>query len=329
MICMNNYDPIDENTFSVAVVIPCFKVKRHIIDLLKSIGKEVDYILVIDDGCPEHSGQHVEQSCNDPRVKVIHIGHNKGVGGAVLRGYQEALNLGASIIVKLDGDGQMDPKLIAKFIAPIINKEADYTKGNRFYNIEKLKYMPSSRLFGNAVLSFITKMSSGYWHLFDPANGYTAIHSDAAKQLPFEKISNKFFFESDILFRLNTIRAVVMDIPMDAKYHDEISNLKISNVIPEFLFKHFRNTIKRVFYNYYLRDMSICSLELPLGICLFLSGFSYGVYHWINSFLKNMTTPAGTVMLAALPVLMGTQFILAFLNYDINNIPKQPLQKYK
>ena len=175
----------------------------------------------------------------------------------------------------------------------------------------------------------MTKLSSGYWDLFDPTNGYTAIHADVARHLPFEKISRRYFFETDMLFRLNTLRAVVVDVPMDAKYGDEVSNLKISKIVGEFLFKHVRNFSKRIFYNYYLRDMSLASIELPLGLVLLISGGSFGVYHWINSIQEGVTTPAGTVMLAALPILMGTQLILAFLGYDIANVPRRPFHKMR
>ena len=132
-----------------------------------------------------------------------------------------------------------------------------------------------------------------------------------------------------MLFRLNTLRAVVVDVPMDAKYGDEVSNLKISRIVGEFLFKHARNFSKRIFYNYYLRDMSLASIELPLGVMLFISGCSFGLYHWINSLQEGLATPAGTVMLAALPILMGTQLMLAFLGYDIANVPRRPLHKMR
>jgi hypothetical protein len=187
--------------------------------------------------------------------------------------------------------------------------------------------MPKKRIFGNTILSFITKLSSGYWDLFDPTNGYTAIHTNIARYLPFDKISKRYFFESDILFRLNTLRAVVIDIPMRAKYGEEISSLKISKIIFEFIYKHARNFLKRIFYNYYLRDMSLASIELPLGAMLVFFGITNGIFSWLNSMFTNTVTPAGTVMLSALPILMGTQLLLAFLNYDINSVPRTPLHR--
>jgi hypothetical protein len=127
-----------------------------------------------------------------------------------------------------------------------------------------------------------------------------------------------------MLFRLNTLRAVVVDVPMDAKYNDEVSNLKISKIMSEFLVKHIRNFMKRIFYNYYLRDLSLASIELPLGLMLLFGGTSFGLYHWFESAREGVATPAGTVMLAALPMLMGLQLLLAFLGYDIASVPRQP-----
>ncbi|MGX4643833.1 glycosyltransferase family 2 protein [Massilia sp. SYSU DXS3249] len=312
---------------AIAVVIPSYRVTRHILGVIAGIGPEVSRIYVVDDKCPDGSGALVRGSCTDPRVRVIEHVQNQGVGGAVMTGYQAAIDEGMEVIVKVDGDGQMDPRLIPQFIAPILRGEADYAKGNRFFDLEQIGAMPPLRLFGNAVLSLMTKLSSGYWDLFDPTNGYTAIHADAARHLPFNKISRRYFFETDILFRLNTLQAVVVDVPMDASYGDEVSNLKISKIVTEFLLKHIRNFGKRIFYNYYLRNMSLASIELPLGVTLFVLGSVYGVANWIESARAGVETPAGTVMMAALPMLMGMQLVLAFLSNDIASVPKRPLHK--
>lgn len=293
--------------------------------MIAQIPPLVSDIYVVDDACPNQSGAFVQEHCTDPRVKVLFHPVNLGVGGATMAGYRAAIEAGAAVIVKIDGDGQMDPALIGTFIQPLLSGEADYTKGNRFYDLEMIKRMPGIRIFGNAVLSLLTKLSSGYWNLFDPTNGYTAIHASVCRRLPFDKISNRYFFETDVLFRLNTLRAVVVDIPMEAKYEGEISNLKISRVLGDFLYKHVRNFTKRIFYNYYLRDMSLASVELVVGLCLSIFGITYGGYHWIASADLGVATPAGTVMLAAMPLLVGLQLILQFIGYDIASVPKRPL----
>lgn len=309
----------------IHVVIPCYRTRAHISGLLAAIPSEVASVHLVDDACPEQTGLHVKASCNDSRVHVYFNEHNLGVGGAVLRGYAEAIANGADIIVKIDGDGQMDPTLIPSFIAPILLGQADYTKGNRFFDLANIHRMPALRILGNAALSFMAKLSTGYWDIFDPTNGYTAIHAKVARRLPMRKISHRYFFESDILFRLNTLRAVVVDVPMDARYGDEISNLRISRVIGEFLFKHVRNWFKRIFYNYFLRDLSVASLELVAGSTLMLAGSIYGLYNWSNAAQAGQESTAGTVMLAALPVIVGLQFLLGFLSYDIASTPRRPI----
>lgn len=313
----------------IAAVIPTYKAHAHILAVIDGMGSEVARIYVVDDCCPDGSGDFVTANCQDPRVRVIRHAKNQGVGGAVMTGYQAAIEDGMSLLVKIDSDGQMDPALIMDFVAPIANGEADYTKGNRFFDIEKVHSMPKIRLFGNAILSLMCKLSSGYWNIFDPTNGYTAIHADVARQLPFNKISRRYFFETDMLFRLNTLRAVVVDVPMDARYGNEVSNLKVSKIIGEFLAKHVRNFSKRIFYNYYLRDMSLASIELPIGLSLFGFGLMYGCHHWAHSMQTGISTPAGTVMLAAMPALIGLQLILAFFSHDIASVPQSPIHRHK
>lgn len=309
----------------VAVVIPCYRVTRHIAGVVAAIGPEVDVIYCVDDACPDNSGDFIETHIHDARLKVLRNPVNLGVGGAVMAGYQQAIADGADVVVKIDGDGQMDPALLPLFIAPILRGEADYTKGNRFWDLVHIGRMPAMRIFGNAVLSFLSKLSTGYWSNFDPTNGYTAIHTQVARLLPMDRISRRYFFETDILFRLNTLRAVVVDVPMDARYGDETSHLRIGKILGEFLFKHIRNFAKRIFYNYYLRDLSVASLELPVGLALLLFGLFFGGYQWQQSLSHGQAAPAGTVMLAALPVILGLQFLLAFLSADMGSVPQRPL----
>jgi dolichol-phosphate mannosyltransferase len=312
----------------IAVVIPCYRVKKSILGVLDKIGPEISMIYVVDDCCPENTGEYVEANCNDHRVIIIKNDCNKGVGGAVLKGYAAAISDGSKIIVKIDGDGQMDPSQIKKFIRPIIEGKADYTKGNRFFYLDEIKQMPKIRVFGNAVLSFMSKLSTGYWSIFDPTNGYTAIHANVARHLPLDKLSNGYFFESDMLFRLNTIKAKVVDIPMHAFYGEEKSNLNIIRVIIPFAYMHSRNFYKRLFYNYFLRDLNLASFELISGSLLMLFGFVYGINAWMQSLKLNLTTPAGTVMLAALPIIIGLQLLLNFISYDMSNQPLHPIFLY-
>lgn len=309
----------------IAVVIPSYRVKRHIAEVVAAIGPEVDVIYCVDDACPEDSGGFIEREIRDPRVRVLRHAVNQGVGGAVMTGYQRAVADGARVIVKIDGDGQMDPRLLPRFVAPLLRGEADYTKGNRFYDLRNISAMPSLRIFGNAALSFMSKFSTGYWDLFDPTNGYTAIHADVVRLLPLDKIGQRYFFETDMLFRLNTVRAAVVDIPMDARYGDEVSGLKISRILGEFAFKHARNCVKRLFYSYFLRNLSAASLELLVALGLLTFGLAFGGWHWWSSAQEGVSTPVGTIMIATVALISGLQFLLAFLNYDIASVPRRPL----
>ncbi len=312
-------------TFGIAVVIPSYKVTRHIAEVIAAIGPEVDAIYCVDDACPDDSGGFVQRELKDPRVRVIRHQVNQGVGGAVMTGYQRAVADGARVIVKIDGDGQMDPSLLPRFAAPLLRGEADYAKGNRFYDLRNISSMPALRIFGNAALSFMSKFSTGYWDLFDPTNGYTAIHADVVRLMPFDKIDRRYFFETDILFRLNTMRAMVVDIPMDAKYANEVSGLKISRILGEFAFKHVRNCLKRLFYNYFLRNLSAASLELLAALGLLTFGLGFGGWRWWEAAQTGLATPVGTIMIVTVALVSGLQFLLAFVNYDIASVPRRAL----
>jgi glycosyltransferase involved in cell wall biosynthesis len=256
---------------------------------------------------------------------VLRHERNRGVGAAVMTGYREAIAEGAQVIVKIDGDGQMDPGLLPRFVRPILAGEADYTKGNRFFNVEDVRQMPFVRFVGNAVLSFISKFASGYWDVFDPTNGYTALHARVAELLPFDKISEGYFFESDMLFRLNTIRAVIVEIPLQAHYGGEESNLQPLAILPEFVLKHSINFVKRIFYNYFLRSFSIATVNLVMGGVLVTAGASWGLAAWVRYARAGIFASSGQVALASLPIIVGTQLVLAFLTHDMASMPRVPL----
>lgn len=316
----------------ICIVIPCYKVKDQIMDVLLKIPfDKIDLIYLVDDACPLQSLNIVKKNLNlfqSNKIVIIKNNINLGVGGAMKKGYQQAIKDNMDIAIKVDGDDQMDLNYLDQLIKPILLKDCDYTKGNRFYSVENLKNMPGIRIFGNAVLTFLAKFSSGYWSISDPTNGYTAISVNILKLLPFDKISNRYFFENDILFRLNTIRAKVNDIPMKSVYKNEVSNLKVSKIIFEFLFKLLKNFLKRIFYNYYLRNINIGSFTLPLSIVLLYNGLVNGYLRWSDALDTNLPTPTGTIMIYILSIVLGTQFFLNFLDNDIRLEPKEALLKY-
>lgn len=302
---------------TIAVVIPAYRVEEHLVDLLTKLGPEVKAIVIIDDACPSNSGIKASERVKDPRIHLIVHQVNLGVGGAMKSGYRKALDLGMDIVVKLDGDGQMDPGLISQLVAPIVEGKASYSKGNRFFKVESLRDMPKIRIFGNLVLSFYSKISSGYWSIFDPNNGFTAIASSQLRLIPLDKISNRYFFESDMLFQLGLISTVIADVPMDSKYGTEKSSLRISRVLFEFPYKHTRNAFKRIFYNYFLRDFSVASIELLVGLGLTLFGPIYGIMNYLHYRNIGEFTPTGTQIVVAMSTLSGLQFLLGFLAIDM------------
>jgi len=309
----------------IGVVIPCYRVRDQILDVIARIGDEVNRIYVVDDCCPQNTGDHVEKHRPDDRVTVLRHTTRKGVGGATVSGYNKALDDRCDLIVKIDGDGQMDPAMIPRVVDPVLSGSADYAKGNRFFRLEDLAEMPRLRLVGNGVLSFLTKLSTGYWDLFDPTNGFTVIHAKVARALPLHRLSQGYFFESDMLFRLATVRAVVIDVPMTSHYRGGESNLRISSVVGVFLVKHVVNTFKRIFYNYFLRSFNIASVELALGLLLVSFGGTVGVLEWIRSSREQIDSSSGTVMLAALPVILGCQMLIAFQSFDVQHQPRTPM----
>jgi glycosyltransferase involved in cell wall biosynthesis len=311
----------------LSVIIPCYRVKKHIADVISRIGPEVVRVYAVDDCCPEQSGDFILQNVTDPRVVVLRNSVNLGVGGAMKNGYRQALLDGMDIMVKIDGDGQMDPSLIPMFSTPIQDGEADYAKGNRFYDLTHISQMPFIRIFGNSALSFMTKLSTGYWNVFDVNNGFVAIHANVLSHINLDKVSDRYFFESDMLYQIGLLRGKVVDIPMDALYADEESNLKIKKIFFEFLFKHVRNLSGRIFYNYFLRDFSIASIELFIGTLFLTFGTIFGAVAWFRAVTTFVPTPVGTIMLSVLSLILGIQFIISFINYDISNLPNNCLFK--
>jgi dolichol-phosphate mannosyltransferase len=316
-----------ETGVKIFVVMPAFKSSRQIHKVLGSIGPEVHKIIIIDDNCPESTGDVALKMVIDPRIQLIKHHVNKGVGGAVCSGYRQAIEMGADVVVKIDSDGQMDPCNINKLVQPLLDGNADYSKGNRFFNVDNIGVMPFHRLIGNAGLSFFSKISTGYWSIFDPNNGFTAITSNALGAIPLEKISERYFFESDMLFRLNLAKAVVVDVPMNPIYQDEVSNLSAFKSIFEFTIKHSKNLLKRLFYNYFLREFSLASLQLIFGSTLLCFGFFFGLHNWLNSMQTGIPTETGALILIALTLLSGLQMILSFTSYDMSHEPKNVLSK--
>lgn len=306
----------------VSIVIPAYKASKYIVDVIDTIPEFIDKIIVVDDKCPENTGKIVENLKNK-RLIVLYHSENQGVGGAVITGYKKALDLNMDIVAKIDADGQMDINYLENLIKPILDGEADYAKGNRFYDFKALRQMPKVRLFGNSGLSFLVKIASGYWNMMDPTNGYTAINRYAIENLDLDKIAKRYFFESDMLINLNIENAVVVNVPIPAKYGNEESSLSITRTLFSFPPKLFKGLSKRLFLKYFIYDFNMLSIYLILGLPMVLFGILFGLYHWILAVVNNINTPVGTIMLSVLPIILGTQFLLQAIQIDMNNIPRK------
>ncbi|NOQ29782.1 MAG: glycosyltransferase [Helicobacteraceae bacterium] len=307
---------------NITVVIPTYKVRSHIENVVKSLPSFINNIIVVDDKCPQNSGVFVEE-LNLKKVTVIFHQENQGVGGAIVTGYKKALELNSDIVVKVDGDGQMNPEHIEQLVKPIVENRADYTKGNRFSDFTALKQMPKVRLFGNSALSFLVKASSGYWDIMDPTNGFTAITKEAILGLELDKLSKRYFFESDMLINLNIENSVVKDVALPAKYEEEESSLSVTKVLFEFPPKLFKGFLRRIFYKYYIYNFNMASIYMLLGFPMFIFGFIYGSVSWYTSVVTGVTASTGSVMLSALPIILGVQFLLQAISIDINNLPRK------
>lgn len=311
--------------FGVWIVIPMFRVRSKIDHVIAKIPRWVEGVVAVDDKCPENSGDLIEAINCDRKIYVVRHDVNQGVGGAVLTGYREAVKFGARIIVKVDGDDQMDLQWLAPLVMPIASGQADYAKGNRFSSISHIKNMPGLRVFGNSVLSLMSKISSGYWNIFDPTNGFTAIEAHVASEILTRNVAKRFFFESDMLYHLGSLRAVVCDIPMPAIYANEISNLNASRIVAPFILNHTRNAIKRFIGHYVVRSFSIATVETLSGIALISFGASVAISHFATRANESDVASPGMVMLSALPITLGVQFLLAAVNFDVLNVPKEPI----
>jgi len=311
----------------VWLVIPCFKVSGLILRVIEKTPPWVEGIVCVDDACPEGSADLIEAEARDPRVVVVRLKQNQGVGGATMAGYAEAAQRGGRILVKVDGDDQMDLGCIPQLVAPILLGEADYAKGNRFTSMSHLRNMPQVRVLGNAALSFAAKVSTGYWNIFDPTNGFTAIEASVAKLVMQKRVSRRFFFETDLLYHLGTLRAVVRDVPMPARYGEEVSNLRISAIVGPFALKHGRNFLQRLLGQYFVRDFNVATIELIFGTLFLLFGTTYGL-HWLLTRASGQPASPGVVMAAALPIIVGVQMLLQAINFDVLNAPVRPIHPY-
>jgi len=315
-------DKKDPKNEVFCVIIPMYLVEDYIFDVVSGIPKWINFIITIDDCSPDNTFS-VVRNIRDERIVLIRHETNLGVGAALLTGYKKAHDLGGTIFIKMDGDGQMNPNYLEELILPIIIQEADFTKGNRFVDFKMLETMPTSRRFGNIGLSFLIKIASGYWNIFDPTNGFTAITADTYTRLNLEKIHPRYFFESSLLIELNIIGAVVIDVPIPAIYRGEISSLSIKRTLFEFPYLIFHGFLRRIILKYFIYDFSPGSLFITSGLLMIIFAILWGGFHWIKSIYSNIPATTGTVMIAVLPLILGFQLLLQAILFDVQNVPSR------
>lgn len=303
----------------VAVVVPAHNESKLIARTITTVPAFVDHIVVIDDASTDDTGR-IACAIGDPRVELITHERNTGVGGAILDGHRRALDLGADVSAVMAGDAQMDPDYLFALLDPIADDGVQFTKANRFFSRESYLGMPLHRVVGNIVLSFMTKSASGYWHLFDPQNGYTAIHRSALERLTFSSVSTGYDFENSLLINLNILRIRARDVPVPAVYGDAISGMRLRRVVPAISTTLVRGFWRRMVLKYMVMSFSPVAALLIAGLLMCGVGLLVGAFVIWNS-LGTPTASAGTVLLAVAPTLTGIHFLVNALMLDIQESP--------
>ncbi len=300
----------------IAVAIPAYKARGTILEVLADVPDFVDQIIVVDDASADGTTEAV-RSCDDSRVRLIVHDRNQGVGGAMKSAYQAALAENVEIVVKMDADRQMDPRYLLDLVAPLVHGEAGYVKGNRLWSRTSAKDMPGERLVGNLFLSLATKAASGYWSIFDPTNGFTAIRADVLRRLDFRSIESRYYFETSMLVELHLRRVVVQDVLMEARYRGEASSLSVVAASVEFAVRLIGSLVRRVTLEYFVLDLRPGTLFGVFGALGVFFGTAFGIYHWRLGEALGTSSLPGTVMVAAIPVIVGAQLLLQAVALDI------------
>ena len=310
----------------VVAVIPAYNVADHIGSVLSSLPSWFTAAIVVDDASTDGTASVAARfAATDPRIEVVRHVNNRGVGGAMISGFQRALELRADIVVKVDGDGQMPLALAERLVRPLLTGEADYTKGNRFRDLSAIRSMPPIRRFGNVALSFLAKAATGYWDCFDPANGFVAIRGEVLARLPMKDIDPTYFFEISMLSHLYLLGGVVRDVPMPARYEGEPSSLSIPWVVGAFPGRLLASFVRRLVLRNFVYDLRVESLQLVLALPLLIAGALYGGYHWYAYGQRDMPAPTGTIVLSALMIILGAQLLLAAIALDLQSVPTRPI----
>jgi glycosyltransferase involved in cell wall biosynthesis len=302
----------------VAVVVPAFDEERLIGTTLAGIPEYVDRIIVVDDASRDGTVA-AAQAIGDGRVEVITHDRNEGVGAAILTGYRRALEDGIDVTCVMAGDNQMDPADLEAIAGPVARGEVDYAKANRLFTGRAWDLIPRTRYLGNAVLSLLTKIASGYWHVADSQSGFTAVGRDTLEFLDLDRIYRRYGFPNDMLVHLNVINARVRDIPSRPVYGvGETSGIRLRRVIPSISWLLTKAFFWRMREKYVIRDFHPLVFFYVFGILFSLIGIALGVTVTILRVLGNELTVA-TVVLVALLLIAGLLFTLFAMLFDMES----------
>jgi glycosyltransferase involved in cell wall biosynthesis len=308
----------------IGVVIPAYRAAATICEVVRGFARRAAAIVVVEDAGGDDTAERVRE-LGMPSVHVIKLERNRGVGGATKVGLRRARELGMDVIVKADADGQMDPAHLGRLVGPLLRHEADVTKGNRWFHLGPLKTMPRVRRLGNVALGFWVRAASGYWRLFDPTNGYVAWRAEVLELIDLDAVKDDYRFEVSMLTALGEVGAVVRDVPIPAKYGDETSHLNVTRSVLPFAWFLLGAPFRRVWRRYFMLDFSAISVMLLSGMPLLVFGLVSGVHHWSRSVSSGNPATAGTVLLSALPFLLGFNLLTFALVLDVTGGNREPL----
>jgi glycosyltransferase involved in cell wall biosynthesis len=299
---------------TVAVVVPAYDEEKLLPETLAGIPTFVDRIYVVDDASRDATA---EKAAAEPRVQLIRHETNKGVGAAILTGYRQAIADRVDVSCVMAADNQMAPDDLEAIARPVVDGEADYAKANRLVTGEAWQLIPHARYLGNAMLSLLTKIASGYWHVADSQSGFTAISLATLEKLDLDRVYPRYGFPNDMLVHLNVVEARVRDVPSQPVYNiGEQSGIRYSRVIPAISWLLVKAFWWRLWQKYVIRDFHPLVFFYVFGIAMFLAGLGLGIAEVVLRILGNPIPPA-TVVLVALLLLFGSQFTLFAMWFDL------------